>query len=241
LAEVLHTDSSIILKSQAGMSPAFVLTLRALRQKADGFSSIIGFVASIVEVVEEKPSNVRALASAPTLDHLGSFPLSEVIAQAVAATARVTGRQVKVEAIRGSCQIIGHRGALERAFETFLVDVAGHSPSAQPPVISVRETNTVVELSLLDWSLGFGLPEAALQRVLIAPGSPPSGLEVLGRLIMAIEDSHGSVQIRSEDGWGLTLVVSLLRARPRMKVSVAETPIPASVDNVVTMNRNTAK
>jgi hypothetical protein len=240
LAEALQSESGITGKSQPGATPAFVLTIRVLRQKADGFSSIIGYVASVVEMPDDKPTNVRSLASAPTIDPLGSFPLSEVIAQAVAGTARATGRTIKIEPMRGMGHVIGHRLALERSLEAFLVETAGQSPSAQPPVISVRETATAVELSILDWSLGFGLPESALQRVLIAPGAAPPGLEVLGRLIMAIEDSHGAVQIRSEDGWGLTLVVSLLRAKPRLKVPVGEGQATA-VDNVVALPRNTTK
>lgn len=241
LSEVLQSEAGIHCKSQPGASPAFVLTIRALRQKADGFSSIVGYVAAIVEQPEEKPTNVRSLATAPTLDPLGSFPLSEVIAQAASGTSRATGRQVKVEPMRGAGQVIGHRAALERAFEAFMIDAAGQSPSAQPPVVSVRETNTAVELSILDWSLGFGLPESALQRVLIAPGAAPAGLEALGRLIMAVEDSHGAVQIRSEDGWGLTLVVSLLRARPRVKMAPMGEASGSSPDNVVALGRNTAK
>ncbi|MDC0748200.1 hypothetical protein [Polyangium mundeleinium] len=240
MAEVLQSESGITGRSPPGTAPAFVLTVRALRQKADGFSSIVGYVASVVEQPEDKPTNVRALATAPTHDPLSAFPLSEVIAQAVAGTARATGRQVKIEPMRGMGHVIGHRSALERALEAFMVEAAGQSPSAQPPVISVRETSTAVELSILDWSLGFGLPESALQRVLIAPGAAPPGLEVLGRLIMSIEDSHGAVQIRSEDGWGLTLVVSLLRAKPRVKVAVGEGGASA-VDNVVALGRNTAK
>ncbi|MRG92370.1 hypothetical protein [Polyangium spumosum] len=240
LAEVLQSEAGLTGRSQPGTSPTFVLTVRALRQKADGFSSIVGYVASVVEQPEDKPTNVRALATAPTHDPLSAFPLSEVIAQAVAGTARTTGRQVKIEPMRGMGHVIGHRSALEKALEAFMVEAAGQSPSAQPPVISVRETSTAVELSILDWSLGFGLPESALQRVLIAPGAAPPGLEVLGRLIMAIEDSHGAVQIRSEDGWGLTLVVSLLRAKPRVKVAMGEGSASA-VDNVVALGRNTAK
>ncbi|UQA62890.1 hypothetical protein [Polyangium aurulentum] len=240
LTEVLQSDTGITARSQPNATPLFVLTIRALRQKSDGFSSIAGYVASIVEQPEERMSNVRALASAPTHDPLSSFPLSEVIAQAVAGTARATGRQIKIEPMRGPGHVIGHRAALERALETFLAEVAGQSPAGQPPVISVRETSTAVELSILDWSLGFGLPESALQRVLIAPGAAPPGLEVLGRLIMAIEDSHGAVQIRSEDGWGLTLVVSLLRAKPRVKMAVSEAPA-SSVDNVVALGPRSVK
>jgi len=239
MTEALQSETGITGRSQPGTTPSFVLTVRVLRQKADGFSSIIGYVGSVVEMPEEKPTNVRSLASAPTLDPLGSFPLSEVIAQAVAGTARVTGRQVKIEPMRGMGHVIGHRTALERALEAFLVEAGGQSPSAQPPVLTVRETSTAVELSILDWSLGFGLPESALQRVLIAPGAAPAGLEVLGRLIMAIEDSHGAVQIRSEDGWGLTLVVSLLRAKPRLKVPAGEGQA-GHVDNVVPLTRSTA-
>ncbi len=240
MADVLQSDAGITGRSQPGTSPAFVLTIKAMRQKADGFTSIVGYVAAVVEQPEDKPTNVRSLSTAPTLDPLGAFPLSEVIAQAVTGTLRATGRQVKIEPMRGMGHVIGHRGALERSLEAFMIEAAGQSPSAQPPVISVRETSTAVELSILDWSLGFGLPESALQRVLIAPGAAPPGLEVLGRLIMAIEDSHGAVQVRSEDGWGLTLVVTLLRAKPRVKVTVGDGG-PSAVDNVVALSRNTAK
>jgi len=240
LSEVLHAETGITCRSEPGMTPAFAVTIRAMRQRADGFTSVTGYVVSVVEQPEDKPTNVRSLTTAPTLDPLGSFPLSEVIAQSVAGTARATGRQVKIEPMRGMGHVIGHRMALEKAFESFLSEASSQSPSAQPPVISVRETSTAVEPSVLDWSMGFGLPESALQRVLIAPGAAPPGLEALGRLIMSVEDSHGAVQIRSEDGWGLTLVVSLLRAKPRVKVSLTEGG-GSAVDNVVALGRNTAK
>jgi hypothetical protein len=48
------------------------------------------------------------------------------------------------------------------------------------------------------------------------------------------------VQIRSEDGWGLTLVVSLLRAKPRVKMAVSEAP-GSSVDNVVALGPRSVK
>lgn len=50
----------------------------------------------------------------------------------------------------------------------------------------------------------------------MAPGAAPAGLEPLGRLILAVEDSHGQAELKTNDGWGITLTITLLRAHPRV-------------------------
>jgi hypothetical protein len=80
------------------------------------------------------------------------------------------------------------------------------------------------------------LPESALERVLVAPTAAPAGLESLGRLVLAAEDSHGQAEIRTNDGWGITLVITLLRAHPRLRVEAPETG-RASTPNVIALGR----
>jgi hypothetical protein len=104
-------------------------------------------------------------------------------------------------------------------------------------VVSVRDAPQGVQLSILDVGFGLGLPESALQRVLTAPGSAPAGLEPLGRLILAVEDSHGHAELKTNDGWGITLTVTLLRAHPRAFVSANEGGKPAAQQNVIAIGR----
>ncbi|WP_437939236.1 hypothetical protein [Sorangium sp. So ce341] len=90
---------------------------------------------------------------------------------------------------------------------------------------------------ILDVGFGLGLPESALQRVLTAPGAAPAGLEPLGRLILAVEDSHGQAELKTNDGWGITLTVTLLRAHPRAFVAAHEGGKPAAQQNVIAIGR----
>ncbi|HYO97130.1 MAG TPA: hypothetical protein VER33_21615, partial [Polyangiaceae bacterium] len=71
-----------------------------------------------------------------------------------------------------------------------------------------------VTLSVMDLQLG--LPSVALERAVKAPTEAPDGLDALGQLVVAVEDSLGRVGLKGEDGWGATLSAALVRARPKL-------------------------
>jgi hypothetical protein len=189
---------------------SLLLSVRAIRQNADGASWIAGYAVSLVA---QDPDNVRTLAAIGGGDPLVPFSLREAVAQAAASVAGATGRQLRVEAPRSTPQVLGHRIELSRALEWFLLDAVSASPRTGP-VISLRERRRVVELMVLD--LDLGVPQSALERVLLAPSAAPPGLEPLGRLVTAVENAHGSVAIQGDGGWGASLVIELLRARDRI-------------------------
>lgn len=70
----------------------------------------------------------------------------------------------------------------------------------------------------------------------MAPGAAPAGLEPLGRLILAVEDSHGQAELKTNDGWGITLTITLLRAHPRVGHPAHEGG-KAATPNVIAIGR----
>ncbi|WP_437810810.1 hypothetical protein [Sorangium sp. So ce1078] len=237
LSSVMASDEGIEL-SVSAPEPA-VLSVRPLRRESDGSSWIAGYVAALIPVKQPAPvsGNVRPLAARDATDPLCAFQLVDVVADAVASAARATGRAVRLEPIRGATHALGHRGELAQVLEAFLIDVASRGLPGHGPVVSVREAPQGVQLSILDVGFGLGLPESALQRVLTAPGAAPAGLEPLGRLILAVEDSHGQAELKTNDGWGITLTVTLLRAHPRAFVAAPEAGKPAAQQNVIAIGR----
>ncbi|WP_437607313.1 hypothetical protein WMF20_41905 [Sorangium sp. So ce834] len=241
LSSVMASDEGIEL-SVSAPEPA-VLSVRPLRRESDGSSWIAGYVAALIPVKQPAPvsGNVRPLAARDATDPLCAFQLADVVVDAVASAGRATGRAVRLEPIRGATHALGHRGELAQALEAFLVDVASRGLPGHGPVVSVREAPQGVQLSILDVGFGLGLPESALQRVLTAPGAAPAGLEPLGRLILAVEDSHGQAELKTNDGWGITLTVTLLRAHPRVGAAVQESGKPAAQQNVIAIGRASPK
>ncbi|MGK4001770.1 hypothetical protein WMF31_04030 [Sorangium sp. So ce1036] len=242
LSSVMASDGGIEL-SVAAPEPA-VLSLRPLRRESDGSSWIAGYVAALIPAkpAASPSANVRPLAARDATDPLCAFQLADLVTDAVASAARATGRAVRLEPIRGATHALGHRGELAQALEGFLTDVASRGLPGHGPVVSVREASQGVQISILDVGFGLGLPESALQRVLTAPGAAPAGLEPLGRLILAVEDSHGHAELRTNDGWGITLTVTLLRAHPRVATAVQESGKPAAPQqNVIAIGRASPK
>jgi hypothetical protein len=219
-----------------------VFHVRPLRQEADGHSWIAGYVAALVpaEQAATRQVNVRPLGARESVDPLNAFPLGEIVGEAVAAAARATGRTLRLEPIRGAAHAVGHRAELAQALTALLVDVATRGLPGHGPVVSVREVAHGVQLSILDVGFGLGLPESALQRVLMAPSAAPPGLEPLGRLIVAVEDSHGEAELKTNDGWGITLVITLLRAHPRLGPVSPESSRTAT-PNVIAIGRAAPK
>ncbi|WP_437645937.1 hypothetical protein [Sorangium sp. So ce362] len=240
LSSVMASDEGIELSVSA--PEPYVLSVRPLRRESDGSTWIAGYVAALIPVKQPAPGsgNVRPLAARDATDPLCAFQLGDVVADAVASAARATGRAVRLEPIRGATHALGHRGELGQVLEAFLTDVAGRGLPGHGPVVSVREAPQGVQLSILDVGFGLGLPESALQRVLTAPGAAPAGLEPLGRLILAVEDSHGHAELKTNDGWGITLTVTLLRAHPRVGGSAHEGGKPAA-QNVIAIGRASPK
>ncbi|WP_231511277.1 hypothetical protein [Chondromyces apiculatus] len=222
----------------AGPEPA-VLHVRAVRQEADGLSWVAGYVAALTRVESGgAAANVRSISGRDSFDPLVPFALGEVVVDAVAACARGSGRALKLDPIRGATHTLGHRAELSQALEAFLLDISSRALPGHQPAVSVRDTPQGPQLSILDVGFGLGLPESALERVLVAPSAAPSGLETLGRLIVAVEDSHGQAELRTNDGWGITLVMTFLRAQPRLGQETARaTPAPASSPNVYALGR----
>lgn len=238
LSSVMESDEGIEINV---VGPgAGVFHVRPLRQETDGHAWIAGYVAALVPVEEgfSKLANVRPFGARESVDPLNAFPLGEIVAEAVAAASRASNRALRLEPIRGVAHAIGHRAELSHALTALLIDLASRGLPGHGPVVSVREVPQGVQLSILDVGFGLGLPESALQRVLMAPSAAPPGLEPLGRLIVAVEDSHGEAELKTNDGWGITLMVTLLRAHPRLSAAAAAPESSrASTPNVIAIGR----
>jgi len=237
LARVMEREEGLDIPV-GGPEPG-VLHVRVIRQEADGVSWIGGYVATLSRMEQSAlaSANVRTLGARESVDPLCAFALGELVTETVTASARSTGRTLKLEPIRGPVHALGHRGELAQALEAFLVDMSSRALPGHQPAISVRETPQGAQLSILDVGFGLGLPESALERVLIAPNAAPAGLESLGRLILAAEDSHGQAELRTNDGWGITLVVTLLRGHPRLSAAAPEAGRISTTPNVIALGR----
>lgn len=173
-----------------------------------------GFVASLVEVersLAALPTNVERLPERG--DPLTVFSLAEALQQVTTAIAPRTQGSVRLQTPRVMGNVVAHRQELLGAIESFLVGVVEGS-GAPGPTLALRERSNRVELTILD--LRLGAPPGALRRTLVAPSEPPPGLGPLGQLTRAVQNSHGIITARHEDGWGVQLTLSLVRAHPRV-------------------------
>src|SRR5688572_5998415 len=155
------------------------------------------------------------------MQHAGNslqvFSLSKFVTGLVDDMATRTQGRVQLETPRDVAHVVAHRAELQTALEQFLLDASNHAGSKSGPVLAIKERRQRVELRVMD--LRLDAPEAALERTLLAPGSPPDGLEALGELVRAIQNSHGDVKLSLEDSWGVVLTASLVRARPRVETA----------------------
>jgi hypothetical protein len=175
-----------------------------------------GFVASLVEMQEssaEAGGQVNRIQEAP--DPLTVFSLSQLLVDLVDDVKRRTSGRISLQTPRVMAHVFGHKRELLQALEEFLVDAMQNAGKHEGPTLVVKERQYRVELSVLD--LRLGVPVAALRRTLMAPSEPPPGLDAMGGFARAVENSHGTVALRTEDGWGARLSVSLVRARPRLE------------------------
>jgi hypothetical protein len=208
LAELVSSPRGLTLSLKGpgnSSSETLVLRCRALRKHVLSVEHVAGFVAVLVEADTRMiPTNVVAL---PAIDELSAFSLAKTIEEAVATANRTTRRRVIFEPTASTAQCIGKRSKLTQAIRAFMVDAAIH----QSPVIVLREKSRELELVIHD--LDLGVPMGAVERVMNAPNQPPPGLESLGVLILAVEESHGSMRVADARGWGMRLVIRLHRAR----------------------------
>jgi hypothetical protein len=223
LASGLDQDGAVRIRIETPEDKGRVqlwLSLRAVRRQGDGSPWIAAWVASLVESdATAQGATVVALPGALGTGAIDSVPAVDLVAGAVAAASRRAGRTVRFEAPRGAPYVLAHRASLARALENLLVDAASRGGAAAP-VVSLEEKRRSVEIRVLD--LGFGLPESVVRRALAAPGEPPEGLEALGRLASAVQECHGEVVAHGESGWGMTLVLRLVRARPLLLSDAVE-------------------
>jgi hypothetical protein len=201
-----------VLLATSGNQPRRLL-LRITRLESSENS---GFVGSLVELKQaQQAQSSTVIDRLPgTSDPLAIFSLSQLLVDLVESVARRTRGNVKLQTPRVMAHVLGHRRELGEALEEFLVDAVNQGEDAGP-TLAIKERQYRVELTLLDLKLG--VPIAALRRTLMAPSEPPPGLEPMGTFARAIENSHGSLHLRSEEGWGARLTISLVRARPRLE------------------------
>lgn len=212
LAELLANPAGIELPVDNAPHP-MTLALRALRRESSGISAVAGFVATLCErarTTSAYPPNVTAL---PSRDGLTVVPIWEVVSAAVGAASKKAGAPVKMASARTSAYVIVQRSTIVPSLTAFLAEAARLGSSSHPPIVAIKEKSLALEISILDLQLG--LPLAAIQRVIDAPVAAPPELETLARLLRAVEESQGSVRLKAGGGWGSTLILSMLRARPQ--------------------------
>lgn len=218
---------------EGGIEHTLELSVRTLLGESEGTKSVVGYVASLLEVedraqlAKSSPAPGGALVSGP-LDPSGSpgnglavLQVVELLTSAAFTATRTTGRPVRVEPLRFSANAIGHGPALRRALEEFLVDAAERCPAGRGPVLAVQERRHHLQVDIMD--LALGLPEAAFKRAVKAPAAaPPEGLEAFARLVSAVDDSHGSVIVQGGEGWGVQVSLRLLRAKTPIEAPAQE-------------------
>ncbi len=183
-----------------------------------------GFVASLVEVDQVSstlPPNVEFLTERG--DPLVVLPLSRALQDMVSDIAPRTDGKLRLQTPRFPGYVVAHREEVLRALEAFLLEAAAASGTSGPTLV-MKERGKRVELVILDLQLG--APAAALKRTLLAPSKPPPGLQALGELTRAIENSHGSVTLRNEEGWSTQLTASFVRANPHVVLRCSVSPAP---------------
>lgn len=192
--------------------------LKASVLRIESRGQVVGFLATLVTSSRASLAGHEPIQRMPERgDPLSVFSLAEVVSDCVDAIAREVQIKLRFQTPRAPGHVIAHQRELTQALTAFLLDVARSQTASGGPVVTLRERGQWVELTVID--LRLGVPEAAMQRTVLAPSVPPPGLEPLARFVRAAEESHGQVRIKGEQSWGVKLTVSLLRARPRVQPS----------------------
>ncbi len=224
LAELVGSPCGLTLQlkgPESARSETLMLRCRALRKHVLSVEHVAGFVAVLSESeMRMVPTNVVPL---PALDELSAFSLSAVVEEVAATANRTVRRRVIFEPTASQAQCIGKRSKLVQALRAFMAEAATH----QSPVIVLREKSRELELAIHD--LDLGVPLGAIERAMNAPHHPPRGLESLGGLILAVEESHGSMRVADARGWGMRLVIRLHRARSVVVVGNSRYPSAIAV------------
>lgn len=182
-------------------------------------NSVRGFLASLTEL-SSATSSTSSSTQMQAIVPLGGDPLVVFsLARLLQRIVSTLSGTVKLQTPREPAHVVGHRTELKEALEGFLVGAATDGGKSGGPVVSVKEHPDRIEVRILDLKLG--VPSAALQRAVLAPSAPPPGLNHLGALIRAVENSHGHAELRTDGSWGVELELSLVRARPRMESAEA--------------------
>jgi hypothetical protein len=195
------------------------LRLRVIPLESSEENGVRGFLASLTEL-STATSSTSSSTQMQAIVSVGGDPL--VVFSLARMLQRLVGTlsgSVKLQTPREPAHVVGHRTELKDALETFLVGAAADAGKGGGPVVSVKEHPDRIEIRILDLKLG--VPSAALQRALLAPSAPPPGLNHLGALVRAVENSHGHAELRTDGSWGVELELSLVRARPRMESAEA--------------------
>ncbi|MBN2194456.1 MAG: hypothetical protein JW751_16685 [Polyangiaceae bacterium] len=177
-----------------------------------------GTIVSLVEAagastIETSSTNIERLPDRG--DPLVVFSLAQLLRDVVDDVSRRTQGRIKLQTPRILAHVVGHRRELTAALVDFLTEAAGADGKRSAPILTLKERQYRIELTIMDVQLG--APTGAVRRTLLAPSQPPPGLLGLGALTRAVENSHGSVAFRQEEGWGIRLTASLVRARPRVE------------------------
>jgi hypothetical protein len=226
LAELVSSKDPLrlpVTAPAASGGESLVLRCRALRKTALSVDHVTGFVATLARVEGSGRTSGTSPVISINVEELGAFPLASVVREAITGANRTLQRQVLLEPSMSAAHCIGKRAQLTAALRSFLTE----SAMQESPVLVVREKARDLELVIHD--LDLGVPAGALDRVMNAPHHPPAGLEALGRLILAVEESHGSMRVVSGRGWGSRLILRLHRARSGVMVGHSRYPSALAV------------
>ncbi len=175
-----------------------------------------GFMASLTELSSASDSIAPRASIAPQQgDPLVVFSLARLMQRLLSTIPGEARSKLRLQTPRDTAHVVAHRGELRDAMQSFLVSAAKQASKGSGPLVALKELDRTVEVRIMDLKLG--APLAALERVILAPSAPPAGLGPLGVLVRAVENSHGYVELVTENSWGLELKLFFVRARPRIE------------------------
>ena len=189
-----------------------LLTLRVLRRKAHGVIVPVGYVLSLREPRATAGASIPpSITKLAPVDALQVVRLWEALDSVVEQAARLSSTQIRLAARRGGALVIAQRANVFPALTAFLIEAAKLQHDDRPPLVTIRERSTSVEVAIRD--LRLGIPRSTLERIIETPAAAPPELETLAALLQALEDSQGKAQVKGDETWGADLVLRFLRAR----------------------------